>query len=32
MAHLEFTWVENTIEAIPSGRQQKIVERIAHTR
>ena len=31
-AHFELTCAAKTIEAMPSGRQQKIVDRIAHTR
>ena len=31
-AYLPLTCAANTIEAMPSGRQQKTVDRIAHTR
>ena len=31
-AHLPLTWVENTIEAIPKGKQQRTVDKIAQTR
>ena len=32
IAHLELTCVENTMETTPSGRQQRIVVKIAHTK
>jgi hypothetical protein len=32
MAHLELTWVEKTMEAMPSGKQHRTVVRIAQTR
>ena len=31
-AHLLFTWVEKTIDAMPNGKQQKIVVKMAQTR
>jgi hypothetical protein len=32
MAHLELTCEENTMDTTPSGRQQRIVVKIAHTK
>ena len=30
--HFELTWAAKTIDAMPSGRQQRMVLRMAHTR